>query len=63
MSNYVSPVDPPDLGMLPTFRRLLRLWREQWRLGAIGLSCALAYTLLGHERHHLRVLRERYLTA
>jgi hypothetical protein len=24
---------------------------------------ALAYTILGHERHHLRVLRERYLTA
>jgi hypothetical protein len=24
---------------------------------------ALAYTLLGHERHHLRVLKERYLTA
>src|SRR3954464_13875816 len=46
MSNYVSSVDPPDLGMLPTFRRLLRLWREQWRLGAIGLSCALAYTLI-----------------
>jgi hypothetical protein len=22
---------------------------------------AIAYTLLGHERHHLRVLRERYL--
>jgi hypothetical protein len=24
---------------------------------------ALAYTMLGHERHHLNVLRERYLTA
>jgi hypothetical protein len=24
---------------------------------------ALAFTLLGHERHHLRVLRERYLSA
>jgi hypothetical protein len=24
---------------------------------------AVAYTLLGHERHHLNVLRERYLTA
>ena len=24
---------------------------------------ALAYTLLGHERHHLRVLRDRYLSA
>jgi hypothetical protein len=24
---------------------------------------AIAYTLLGHERHHMRVLRERYLSA
>jgi ABC-type multidrug transport system fused ATPase/permease subunit len=46
MSNYVSPVDPPDLGLLPTFRRLLRLWREQWKLGAFGLTCALFYTLI-----------------
>jgi ABC-type multidrug transport system fused ATPase/permease subunit len=46
MSNYVSSVDPPDLGLLPTFRRLLRLWREQWKLGAFSLACALAYTLI-----------------
>jgi ABC-type multidrug transport system fused ATPase/permease subunit len=46
MSKYVSPVDPPDLGMLPTFRRLLRLWREQWKLGVFGLTCALIYTLI-----------------
>jgi ABC-type multidrug transport system fused ATPase/permease subunit len=46
MSTYVSSVDPPDLGLLPTFRRLLRLWREQWRLGAFSLTCALAYTLI-----------------
>jgi ABC-type multidrug transport system fused ATPase/permease subunit len=46
MSNYVSPVDPPDLGLLPTFRRLLRLWREQWKLGLFGLTCALFYTLI-----------------
>src|SRR4051794_41901734 len=46
MSTYVSSVDPPDLGMLPTFRRLLRLWREQWKLGLFGLTCALAYTLI-----------------
>jgi ABC-type multidrug transport system fused ATPase/permease subunit len=46
MSTYVNPVDPPDLGLLPTFRRLLRLWREQWRLGVFGLSCALLYTLI-----------------
>jgi ABC-type multidrug transport system fused ATPase/permease subunit len=46
MSTYVNPVDPPDLGLLPTFRRLLRLWREQWRLGVFGLTCALLYTLI-----------------
>jgi ABC-type multidrug transport system fused ATPase/permease subunit len=46
MSTYVSSVDPPDLGLLPTFRRLLRLWREQWKLGAFSLTCALAYTLI-----------------
>ena len=27
-------------------RRLLRLWREQWRLVALGLACALAFTAL-----------------
>src|SRR5690242_1909567 len=46
MSTYVSSVDPPDLGMLPTFRRLLRLWREQWKLGVFALTCALLYTLI-----------------
>jgi ABC-type multidrug transport system fused ATPase/permease subunit len=44
MSEHVNPVDPPDLGLLPTFRRLLRLWRGEWRLGALGLTLALAYT-------------------
>ncbi len=46
MSTYVSSVDPPDLGLVPTFRRLLRLWREQWKLGVFSLTCALAYTLI-----------------
>jgi ABC-type multidrug transport system fused ATPase/permease subunit len=46
MSTYVNPVDPPDLGMLPTFRRLLRLWREQWKLGVFALSCSFMYTLI-----------------
>ena len=46
MSTYANPVDPPDLGLLPTFRRLLRLWREQWRLGVFGLACSLVYTLI-----------------
>ncbi|MBV9605954.1 MAG: ABC transporter ATP-binding protein [Solirubrobacterales bacterium] len=42
----MSFVDPSDLGLLPTFRRLLRLWRDQWRLGVFGLACSLAYTLI-----------------
>ena len=46
MSTYVSSVDPPDLGLLPTLRRLLRLWREQWKLGVFALSCSLLYTLI-----------------
>jgi ABC-type multidrug transport system fused ATPase/permease subunit len=32
--------------MLPTFRRLLRLWREHWKLGLFALSCSLVYTLI-----------------
>ncbi|HEY8316215.1 MAG TPA: hypothetical protein VIG35_05065, partial [Gaiellaceae bacterium] len=46
MPERANPVDPPDLGLLPTFRRLLRLWRAEWRLGAVGLSLAFAYTLI-----------------
>jgi ABC-type multidrug transport system fused ATPase/permease subunit len=41
-----NTVDPPDLGLLPTFRRLLRLWWGERRLGAVGLTFALAYTLI-----------------
>jgi len=46
MPEYANPVDPPDLGLLPTFRRLLRLWRAQWRMGVWALSCSFAYTLI-----------------
>jgi len=46
MPEYANPVDPPDLGLLPTLRRLLRLWWDQRRMGAVGLSFALAYTLI-----------------
>jgi ABC-type multidrug transport system fused ATPase/permease subunit len=46
MLPYANPVDPPDLGLLPTLRRLLRLWWGQRRMGAVGLSFALAYTLI-----------------
>ncbi|HEY5099921.1 MAG TPA: ABC transporter ATP-binding protein [Gaiellaceae bacterium] len=42
----MNTVDPPDLGLLPTLRRLLRLWWGERRLGALGLSFALAYTLI-----------------
>ena len=37
-------VDPPDLTLWPTIRHLYPLWRAQWRLAAIGLSCALVFT-------------------
>src|SRR6266516_2182600 len=46
MSTYVNTVDPPDLGLMPTFRRLLGLWRAQWKLGVFALSCSLTYTLI-----------------
>ena len=46
MPEYANPVDPPDLGLLPTLRRLLRLWRREWRLGSIGLTFAFCYTLI-----------------
>src|SRR5436190_21592442 len=46
MSTYVNPVDPPDLGLLPTFRRLLPLWWEQRRLGVFGLGRPLIYVFI-----------------
>jgi len=46
MPSTVNPVDPPDLGLVPTFRRLLRLWWGERRLGYLGLGFALLYTLL-----------------
>src|SRR5438477_94959 len=39
----LDPVNPPDYGVWPTARRLLRLWREQRRLVLLGLACAFAY--------------------
>ncbi|MBA3475692.1 MAG: ABC transporter ATP-binding protein [Actinobacteria bacterium] len=39
-------VDPPDLALRPTLRRLFPLWWEQRRLVAIGLAFALAFTTL-----------------
>jgi ABC-type multidrug transport system fused ATPase/permease subunit len=46
MPEYANSVDPPDLGLLPTFRRLLGLWRREWRLGLVGLTLAFCYTLI-----------------
>ena len=46
MPEHANPVDPPDLGLLPTLRRLLRLWRAEWRLAALGCLFALGYTLI-----------------
>jgi len=46
MPSTPNPVDPPDLGLLPTFRRLLRLWWGQRRLGFLGLAFAFLYTLI-----------------
>jgi ATP-binding cassette, subfamily B, bacterial len=40
----VSAVDPPDLPLRPTLRKLLPLWWEQRRLAGIGLACAFAFT-------------------
>ena len=37
-------VDPPDLKLWPTLRHLFPLWRAQWRLVSIGLTCALIFT-------------------
>jgi ABC-type multidrug transport system fused ATPase/permease subunit len=37
-------VDPPDLAVRPTLRRLFPLWWEQRRLVGIGLACALVFT-------------------
>ncbi|HEY2371925.1 MAG TPA: ABC transporter ATP-binding protein [Gaiellaceae bacterium] len=46
MPDRANPVDPPDLGLLPTFRRLLRLWWAERRLGLLGLALAFCYTLI-----------------
>jgi ABC-type multidrug transport system fused ATPase/permease subunit len=42
----VTNVDPPDLTLWPTIRHLYPLWRAQWRLAALGLSCAVVFTVL-----------------
>jgi ABC-type multidrug transport system fused ATPase/permease subunit len=42
----VTNVDPPDLTLWPTIRHLYPLWRAQWRLVAVGLSCAVVFTVM-----------------
>jgi ATP-binding cassette, subfamily B, bacterial len=42
----LNHVDPPDLALWPTLRRLFPLWWEQRRLVGPGLACALAFTTL-----------------
>src|SRR4051795_10381330 len=42
----VVDFDPPDYGLRSTAARLLVVWREQWRLTALGLLYALGYSLL-----------------
>src|SRR5436190_4957692 len=39
-------VDPPDFAFGPTALRLLGLWRAEWRLVLVGLTCALCVTAL-----------------
>ena len=39
-----DPLAPPDLSFGTTLRHLLVLWREEWRLGAVGLACAFLFT-------------------
>jgi ABC-type multidrug transport system fused ATPase/permease subunit len=46
MPSTVNHVDPPDLGLKPTFRRLLRLWWAERRLGFQGLFLAFCYTVI-----------------
>ena len=36
MTERHNPVDPPDFATWQTARRLMRLWREQWRLAGFG---------------------------
>src|SRR5690348_5551055 len=40
----IRDFDPPDYGLRMTARRLAGVWREQWRLTAIALLYALAYS-------------------
>src|ERR671926_1047206 len=44
--NVIDQLNPDDYAGWPTTLRLLRLWREQWRLVVLGLACAVGYTTI-----------------
>ncbi|HUQ22234.1 MAG TPA: ABC transporter ATP-binding protein [Gaiellaceae bacterium] len=44
LAQPMNHVDPPDLALWPTLRRLFPLWWEQRRLVGPGLACALGFT-------------------
>ncbi len=48
MATMTDPLafDPPDYELRATVRRLGGVWREQWKLTAIGLAYAFAYSAL-----------------
>jgi ABC-type multidrug transport system fused ATPase/permease subunit len=48
MATMTDPLsfDPPDYELRATVRRLGGVWREQWKLTAIGLAYAFAYSTL-----------------
>src|ERR671926_869010 len=44
--DVIDQLNPDDYATWPTTLRLLRLWREQWRLVVLGLACAVGYTAI-----------------
>src|SRR4051794_41981203 len=48
-----DPLNPPDQSFGMTFRHLLALWREEWRLGSLGLACAFAFTIVSLALPHV----------
>ena len=44
--HHTRTVDPAELPLIPTFRRLLVLWWGERRLGLLGLAFAFGYALL-----------------
>ena len=42
----MNHVDPPDLALWPTLRRLFPLWWDERRMVLVAVACAFAYTAL-----------------